>query len=177
MKPLMNQDRWTAVVCLAIAVFVVLAIPSQTSDRPLPGARGFDKLDGAFFPELAVTLFMIAAIWLFIEARPKKATPASGAAGTASIDTQTALSEIEPPGMTLRDLIWALALSGGMLAYVQFLGPLGYLLCTIVGVAVLAFVCGQRSPVGFFLGAVVFPAAVYYLFTRLFLVPLPRGVF
>lgn len=164
MKPWMNQDRWTAVTCLAIAVGIVLAIPSQTSDRPLPGARGFDKLDGAFFPEIAVTLFIIAAIWLFIEARPRK----EAAAIPVPVD--------QPPGMTLRDLAWAVALSGGMLVYVQFLDPLGYLTCTIVGVSVLAFICGQRSPIGFLLGAVVFPAVIFFLFTRLFMVPLPRGI-
>jgi Tripartite tricarboxylate transporter TctB family len=128
----MNQDRWTAVTCLVIAVAIILAIPSQTSDRPLPGARGFDKLDGAFFPEIAVTLFIIAAIWLFIEARPRKAA----ASGTGAAEDD------QPPGMTLRDLVWAVALSGGMLVYVQFLNPLGYLICTVVGVSILAFICG-----------------------------------
>lgn len=162
--------------CFVIAVFVVLAIPSQTSDRPLPGARGFDKLDGAFFPEIAVTLFIIAAIWLFIEARPRK--PAAKAASPALVSGgELTGSDAEPPGMTLRDLIFAVALSGGLLVYVQFLAPLGYLLCTIVGVSILAFVCGQRSLLGFLFGGVVFPAVVFYLFTRLFMVPLPRGFF
>lgn len=167
MKRWMNQDRWTAVTCLVIAVFIVLAIPSQTSDRPLPGARGFDKLDGAFFPKIAVTLFIIAAIWLFIEARPRK--KAAALAVTAPGD--------QPPGVTLRDLVWALGLSGGMLIYVQFLDSLGYMICTVIGVSILAFICGQRSPVGFLLGAVVFPVAIFYLFTRLFMVPLPAGIF
>jgi Tripartite tricarboxylate transporter TctB family len=167
MKRWMNQDRWTAVTCLVIGVLIVLAIPSQTSDRPLPGARGFDKLDGAFFPEIAVTMFIVAAIWLFIEARPRK--------GAATIALPA--SDEEPPGMTLRDFLGAVALSGGMLAYVQFLNPAGYLICTIVGVAILAFICGQRSPLGFLLGAVAFPAAIFYLFTRLFMVPLPRVFF
>ena len=163
-------------VCLIIAVFVVLAIPSQTSDRPLPGARGFDKLDGAFFPEIAVTLFIVAAIWLFIEARPGKQVVLTDDTATGGENPVPALQD-EPPGMTLRDLIWAIALSGGMLIYVQFLDPLGYVVCTIVGVSILAFVCGQRSPIGFLLGAVVFPAVVFYVFTRLFMVPLPRGFF
>lgn len=169
MKLTMNQDRWTAVTCFVIAVAVVLAIPSQTSDRPLPGARGFDILDGAFFPELAVILFAVAAIWLFIEARPRQ-TAGSG-------DDPVIVSEDQPPGMTVGDLIWAIALSGGVLVYVQLLEPFGYLPCTIVGVLILAFICGQRSWSGFFFGGIVFPSIVFYVFTRFFMVPLPRGDF
>jgi hypothetical protein len=190
----MNQDRWTAVACLVIAVLVVLAIPSQTSDRPLPGARGFDILDGAFFPKIAVSLFIIAAIWLFIEARPRRAAGAATSDDGSTPEVRSGqgaqqdrsglstagsvlISDDQPPGMTLRDLAWAVALSGGMLIYVQVLDSLGYLPCTIVGVVLLALVCGQRSPVGLFFGGVIFPAAVFYLFTRLFMVPLPRGFF
>jgi len=165
----MNQDRWTAVTCFVIAVAVMLAIPSQTSDRPLPGARGFDLLDGAFFPELAVILFAFAAVWLFIEVRPRKIDSGMGAPDVVSDD--------QPPGMTLGDLFWALALSGGVLIYVQLLEPFGYLPCTIVGVLILAFICGQRSWSGFFFGGIVFPSIVFYLFTRFFMVPLPRGEF
>lgn len=168
MKLTMNQDRWTAVTCFVIAVAVVLAIPSQTSDRPLPGARGFDILDGAFFPELAVTLFAFAAVWLFIEARPRKANSGGDPA---------VVSSDQPPGMTLSDLFWAIALSGGVLVYVQLLEPFGYLPCTIVGVMILAFICGQRSWIGFLFGGIAFPSVVFYLFTRFFMVPLPRGDF
>ena len=175
----MNQDRWTAVVCLIIAVLFTLAIPSQTSDRPLPGARGFDILDGAFFPELAVMLFAIAAIWLFIEARPKHvATGAAverASADGLSPDSESA--EEQPPGMSFRDFLSALALSGGMLFYVQFLDPLGYLICTIIGVSILALICGLRSIIGLFFVGLVYPTIVFYLFSRLFLVPLPRGFF
>jgi hypothetical protein len=163
MKRRLTQDQWTAVVCLAIAVLFILAIPSQTSDRPLPGARGFNVLDGAFFPRIAVALFAVAGIWLFFEARP-------GSRREAETDDQ-------PPGMTLRDLVWSLALSGGVLAYVQLLQPVGFLLSTIIGVSVLAFVCGQRSWLGFLLGGVVFPVVIFYLFSKLFMVPLPRGLF
>jgi hypothetical protein len=164
MKRRLAQDQWTAVACLAIAVLFILAIPSQTSDRPLPGARGFNVLDGAFFPRIAVALFVIAAIWLFFEARPPSGS------GEADTDDQ-------PPGMTLRGLFGSLALSGGILVYVQFLHPVGFLLSTIIGVSLLAFVCGQRSWLGFLLGGIVFPAVIFYLFSKLFMVPLPRGLF
>jgi hypothetical protein len=87
------------------------------------------------------------------------------------------ISEDQPPGMSFRDLVWALALTGGLLVYVQLLGSLGYLVCSIIGVSLLALVCGQRSLAGFFFGGVVFPTVVFYLFTKLFMVPLPRGFF
>jgi Tripartite tricarboxylate transporter TctB family len=183
----MTHDRWTAVVCFAIAVFVILAIPSQTSDKPLPGTRGFNVLDGAFFPRIAVALFIIASVWLFFEGRPEAAQTSGGGTGnneglpTVAPSTTSADADIDlddgPQGITLRDLLWALGLTGGLLIYVQLLEPVGYLLSTIVGVSILAYVCGQRSWVGIALGGVVFPAVVFYLFTRLFMVPLPRGPF
>jgi hypothetical protein len=55
------------------------------------------------------------------------------------------------------------------------LQPLGYLAATIIGVLLLAWVCGQRSLVGFVIGGIIFPVVVFYLFTRGFMVPLPRG--
>jgi hypothetical protein len=161
----MTRDRWAAVVCFIIVAFIVAVIPSQTSDRPIPGARGFDLLTGAFFPKLAVALFLAAAVWLFIEGRPGR--------GQASADPGGAPDD-EPPGLTLRDLSYAVALTAGVLVYVQLLGWLGYLLSTIPAVAVLALVCGQRSWTGLLLGAVLFPLVVYYSFAHIFMVPLPR---
>jgi len=174
MKKFMTQDRWTAVTCFVIAALVAVAIPSQTSDKPLPGSRGFDFIDGAFFPELAVILFAASAIWLFIVSHPRRVTTEFEASDEEPGQPDVS-GEGEPPGMTLRDLFWAIGLSGGVLIYVQLLEPLGYLVATILGVLILAWVCGQRSLVGFFIGGVVFPAVVFYLFTRGFMVPLPRG--
>jgi hypothetical protein len=174
MKKHLTQDQWTAVACIVIAVLFTLAIPSQTSDKPLPGARGFDLIDGAFFPELAVILFAFAAVWLFFDARARR--PKEVADGdTTVVDRPSVAEEVEPPGMTPLDFLWAIALSGGVLLYVQLLHPLGYLPATILGVMVLAYICGQRSLLGFITGGVVFPVVIYYLFTRLFMVPLPRG--
>ena len=123
MKKWMTPDRWTAVTCLFIGILITLAIPSQTSSQPIPGARGFDLLDGAFFPKIAVALFMVASIWLFFEPRPptddgETATPAPHAT----------LAEDEPPGITLRDFFWAAVISGAVLVYVQFLVSLGFVL-------------------------------------------------
>jgi Tripartite tricarboxylate transporter TctB family len=177
MKKYLTQDEWTAVACFVIAVFFALAIPSQTSDKPMPGARGFDLIDGAFFPKVAVILFGFAAIWLFFDARARRLKEGSAASEEGVVTRPAVAGEAEPPGMALRDLAWAVALSGGVLAYVQLLQPFGYLAATILGVLILAFVCGQRSLVGFIMGGVVFPTAIYYLFTKLFMVPLPRGDF
>lgn len=177
----MTQDRWAAVACMAIAAFIIAAIPYQTSDRPIPGARGFDLLDGAFFPKIAVTLFLVAAVWLFVEGRPK-APAGQGAPGAAGNEagsegdgsTWVAAMEDEPPGLTLRDFLFATGLTVGVLFYVQLLGWFGYLASTIAAVIVLSLICGQRSWFGMLLGAVVFPVVVYFLFTELFRVPLPR---
>ena len=179
----MNPDRWTAVVCLAISALLIVALPSQTSDRPLPGVRGFEVLDGAFFPKIAIALFIIASVWLIIEARPRRAdsapdtdveagTPAPFPEGKEALPL---LPEHTLPGMTARDALFAAGLSGGLLIYVQVLEFAGYLFSSIIGVCLLAVVCGQRSLVGLFFGGVVFPTIVYFLFSRLFLVPLPRG--
>lgn len=161
MQKFMTQDRWAALTCMVIAAAVVAALPYQTSSRPIPGARGFDLLDGAFFPKIAVALFLIASIWLFIEGRRR----ADVALDEAEVETS----------ISLRDFIWAVSLSGGLLVYVQLLGPFGYLPVTVAGVALLSWICGQRSPLGIFVVSVVYPAAVYYLFSRVFMVPLPRG--
>lgn len=179
----MTPDRWSAVVCLAISVVMIVALPSQTSDRPLPGVRGFEVLDGAFFPKIAIVLFIIASIWLFIEARPRPAgtAPDAGAetgglhAGPAGEEIIPALADDGVPGIVLRDLLLAAGLSLGLLFYVQIFEFTGYLPASIIGVSLLALVCGQRSWVGLFFGGVVFTTFVYFLFSRLFLVPLPRG--
>jgi hypothetical protein len=169
----MTQDRWTAVVCILISVLVVLAIPSQASHVPLPGTRSGGFLDGAFFPELAVAVFFAAAAWLFIEAKPK--SPEEAAAPTDSPDAIAATEDEEPPGISAIALVKSLAMTAGLLVYVQFMEPVGYLPATIVGVTILAFVCGQRSWIGAILGGIVFPVAIYFLFLDVFRVPLPRG--
>lgn len=160
----MTADRWTAVTCMVISAVVIAAMPYETSDRPIPGARGFDLLDGAFFPKIAVTLFLIAAIWLFLEGWNKPADAAEN-------------EDDQPPGLSFRDLAYASGLTALVLIYVQFLGYFGYLVSTIAAVAILALICGQRSWLGLLLGAVLFPIVVYYLFAELFLVPLPRAQF
>lgn len=162
---LMTQDRWTALVCLAFAGFVIVTMPSQTSDRAIPGARGFDLLDGAFFPKIAVTLFVLASLWLFVAGRPAPPQAMPEAGGL----------EDEAAGLGLRDFLYACALTLGILGYVQLLPVAGYLASTMLAVAALALICGQRSWPGLFVGAVVFPLVVYYLFARIFLVPLPRA--
>ena len=183
MNRLMNPDRWSSVVCLIISVILIVALPSQTSDSPLPGVRGFEVLDGAFFPKIALVLFVIASVWLFIEARPRLVrTRAESEAGTGSLQATPSEQEIATvtadggvPGMGLRDLLLSAGLPLGVLCYVQVFEFTGYLLTSIIGVSLLAVVCGQRSWVGLFCGGVVFTTIVYFLFSRLFLVPLPRG--
>jgi putative tricarboxylic transport membrane protein len=175
---LMTRDRWAAVVCLVFAAFVIVTMPGQTSDRPIPGARGFDLLDGAFFPKIAVTLFVIASLWLFITGRPSgsAAGPAEPPHAAKSGDGIRFVAEAddEPPGLTLADFLYACGLTLGVLAYVQLLPVAGYLVSTMLAVAVLALICGQRSWLGLFAGAVIFPVVVYYLFGEIFRVPLPR---
>lgn len=178
MTNILTQDRLTAIACMILAAAALVAIPYQTSDRPIPGARGFDVLDGAFFPKIAVALFLIAAIWLFVEGRPGRRGAAAAMGETPDAGP---LSEAEPPeeeaapGIGPRDFLWAVAISGSLFLYVQLLEPLGYLAATILGVTALAWVCGLRSLVGALFVGLVYPAAVYYLFSKLFMVPLPRG--
>ena len=175
MTRILTQDRLTAIACMILAAAAIVAIPYQTSDRPIPGARGLDILDGAFFPKIAVALFLVAAIWLFVEGRGK------GAVAARDLADAGPLSEAEPPeeepalGISPRDFLWAVGISGSLVFYVQLLEPLGYLAATILGVTALAWVCGLRSLVGTVFVGLVYPAAVYYLFSRLFMVPLPRG--
>jgi hypothetical protein len=172
----MTQDRWAALVCLAFAVFVIIAMPYQTSDRPIPGARGFDLLDGAFFPKFAVAIFIVASVWMFISGARDVPSPLPGAASMGAPSAASGMDE-EPPGLTLRDFLYASALTVGVLAYVVLLAWAGYLLSTILAVTMLALVCGQRSWLGLFVGAVLFPIVVYYAFAHLFMVPLPRAQF
>jgi putative tricarboxylic transport membrane protein len=153
-----TPDRWLAIVCLGIAGLIIAAMPSQTSDRAIAGARGFDLLTGAFFPKLAVIVFVLAALWLFIEGRPGRTDPADA-----------------PPGLSVRNLLYASILTAGVLVYVQLLGLLGYIISTIIAVTALALLLGQRSWLGLLVGAVLFPLVVYYAFAHIFMVPLPRS--
>ena len=170
MARILTQDRITALACMALGVAALVAIPYQTSNRPIPGARGFDILDGAFFPKIAVALFLVAAIWLFFEGRLRR----GGDTGDASVAPEAEVVDGDH-AISPRDFLWALALTGALLLYVQFLEAAGYLTATIVGVIALAWICGLRSLIGTLIVGFVYPLAVYLLFSRLFMVPLPRG--
>src|SRR5690606_23812000 len=144
MQKFMTQDRWVAVACGVIAAALVAALPYQTSSRPIPGVRGFDLLDGAFFPKIAIMLFVLAAIWLFFEGS-RRDEQSSAPLG----------DERDAKTISRSNFLWALGLSGGLLVYVQLLRPFGYLPSSIVGVALLAWICGQRSILGFLAVSVV----------------------
>ena len=167
MARILTQDRITALACMALGAAALVAIPYQTSNRPIPGARGFDVLDGAFFPKIAVALFLVAAIWLFFEGRLSRRRGAEAVRPEDEVDADH--------GISPQNFLWALTLTGAFLLYVQFLDAAGYLAATIVGVIALAWICGLRSLIGTLFVGLVYPVAVYLLFSRLFMVPLPRG--
>lgn len=160
----MTQDRWLALVCMAFGIFVILAIPYQTSSTPMPGARGFDLLNGAFFPKIAVALFMIGAIWIFVTGGP-------------SAKEATGDEDAAEPSLSPVSLISAGGLTLLLLAYVAVFEWAGYIVSTALLVAIIAIVCGQRSIIGLLLGAVVFPVILYLFFVNVAGVPLPQPEF
>jgi hypothetical protein len=166
-------NRLSAYVCLIIGVIYYILIYYQASPREIPGARGFGRLTGRFFPELGGGVFLLSSAFLLLksflnEKLIKKTEDLETLKGM--LDRNEAVVGVSRPEFIFSALIMVLGL-----VYVSAIPFLGYLVATIVSVFVLSRVMGNTNWLYLFILSVMIPSIIYYVFISLLYVPLPRG--
>lgn len=166
-------NRLSAFVCLIIGVVYYILIYYQASPREIPGARGFGRLTGRFFPELGGGVFLLSSAFLLLksflnEKFIEKTDDSDMLKGM--LDRNEAVVGVSRPEFIFSALIMVLGL-----IYVSAMPFLGYLVATIIAVFILSRVMGNRNWLYLFILSVVIPSIIYYVFISLLYVPLPRG--
>ena len=77
--------------------------------------------------------------------------------------------------LPLKDLGGILGLLALILVYIQTMIHLGFLIATVVFLAVLALISGSKKPLEIIIFSIVTTAAIYFLFYHFFNVVLPAG--
>ena len=166
-------NRIAALVCLIVGLIYYILIYYQASPREIPGARGFGRLTGRFFPELGGGIFILSAAFLllksfFNEKFIKKTDDADML--KSMLDRNEAVIGLSKPEFIASALIMVLGL-----IYVGLMPLLGYLVGTIIAVFSLSRSMGNRNWIYLFILAVIVPSIINYVFISLLYVPLPRG--
>ena len=77
--------------------------------------------------------------------------------------------------LPLKDVGGILGLLALILVYIQAMIHLGFLITTVVFLAVLALISGSRRPLEIIIFSMVTTSAIYFLFDHFFNVVLPAG--
>jgi len=166
-------NRIAAFICLIIGMIYFILIYFQASPREVPGARGFGRLTGRFFPQLGGGIFLLSSAFLllksFLNEKFIKITDDPEML-KGMLDRNEAVIGMSKPEFITSALITVLGL-----IYVGLMPFLGYLVATIIAVFVLSRVMGNRNWFYLFILAVIVPSIIYYVFISLLYVPLPRG--
>ena len=166
-------NRSSAFVCLIIGLIYFILIYFQASPREVPGARGFGRLTGRFFPQLGGGLFLLSSAFLFLKSflneKFIKNTDDPDML-KSMLDRNEAVIGVSKPEFSASVLIMVLGL-----IYVSVIPFLGYLVATIIAVFVLTRVMGNRNWFYLFILSFIVPYIIYYVFISLLYVPLPRG--
>jgi len=166
-------NRSSAFVCLIIGLIYFILIYFQASPREVPGARGFGKLTGRFFPQLGGGLFLLSSAFLLLKSflNEKFIKNIDDPDMLKSmLDRNETVIGVSKPEFSASVLIMVLGL-----IYVSVIPFLGYLVATIIAVFVLTRVMGNRNWFYLFILSFIVPCIIYYVFISLLYVPLPRG--
>ncbi|MDF1592432.1 MAG: tripartite tricarboxylate transporter TctB family protein [Desulfobacterales bacterium] len=166
-------NRTAAFICLIFGLVYFILIYFQASPREVPGARGFGRLTGRFFPQLGGGIFLLSAAFLLVKSflNEKFINKTDDADMLKSmLDRNEAVIGVSKPEFITSSLITVLGL-----IYVSLMPFLGYLPATVIAVFALSLVMGNRSWFYLFILSVIVPSIIYYVFISLLYVPLPRG--
>jgi putative tricarboxylic transport membrane protein len=155
-RPSWVGPRATGLALLAIGVVALaatFAVPGGLDPWALSGPRLFPLI--ASIALIVLSLAFLARTFVFQDLELAQF------AGREAADT-----EWRVPALV------AIAL----LAYVELLEPVGYLLSSAAFFPVVAWILGSRSPVRDVIAGAVLSLAVYTLFTQALAVPLPIGI-
>jgi len=166
-------NRIAAVICLIIGLIYFILIYFQASPREVPGARGFGRLTGRFFPQLGGGTFLLTAAFLLVKSFLNE-TFIKKTDDTDMLKSMLDRNEAVV-GMSKVEFITSALITVFGLIYVSLMPFLGYLVATVIAVFVLSRVMGNRNWLYLFILAVIIPSVIYYVFISLLYVPLPRG--
>ena len=166
-------NRVAAFICLIIGLIYFILIYFQASPREVPGARGFGRLTGRFFPQLGGGTFLLTAAFLLVKSflNEKFIKKTDDADMLKSMLNNNAAVI----GMSRVEFIGSALITVFGLVYVGLLPFVGYLVATVIAVFVLSRVMGNRNWLYLFILAVIIPSIIYYVFISILYVPLPRG--
>lgn len=166
-------NRLAAASCLIVGLIYFVLIYFQASAREVPGARGFGRLTGRFFPQLGGGVFILSSAFLLL----KSFLNEKFVAKTDDADMLKSMlnNNAAVIGMSKVELIASALITVFGLIYVGLLPVVGYLVATVIAVFALSRVMGNRNWFYLFILAVIIPSVIYYVFISLLYVPLPRG--
>lgn len=171
-----EQELLTGGIVLAVAVYLRLNL-----DTYIVGRRGAGYVDPDFWPSWLLNIIIAtAAVYLFQTWRRRaRGTESSGIATVAERvadpsgqdDASDSLHEVTVSGNLGRLLMGFLLLWG----YIFAMTRIGFVPSTLLfSLAFLGFV-GERRPLVLVTIPVTIVGAILFVFTRLLVVPLPRG--
>jgi len=178
MKELLSRkikyNRRIAIACLIVGLIYFILIYYQASAREVPGARGFSKLTGRFFPQMGGGVFIFCSAIMLIKSFLNGRTIRK----TEDPDKlQSLLDENEAlTGVSKFEFRFSLIIVVLGLVYVSVIPYLGYLIATAIAVFTLTRVMGNRNRVYIFILSVIIPIIIYKTFLSVLYVPVPRGV-
>ena len=166
-------NRIAALICLIVGLIYYILIYFQASPREVPGAKGFGRLTGRFFPQLGGGIFILSAAFLllksFFNEKFIKKTDDSDML-KSMLDRNEAVI-----GMSRSEFIASASITVVGLVYAGLLPFIGYLMATIFAVLVLSRAMGNRNWLYLFILSVIIPSIINYVFISVLYVPLPRG--
>lgn len=167
-----KTDRVIGFILLAIAGFWAW----QTALMDDPGIEGM--IGPRLFPGLLSGLLAILALFLIASTMRKRSTESSpGAASQAAAAAETAADGARERSPILRTEIGAVSITlGVLLLYISSLKYAGFLLSTPVLMLILIrWLMGERSWVHALSVSIGMSVIVWFIFSKLFGVPLPVG--
>lgn len=166
-----EQEILTALVILGAALYFRFNLFDLVTGR-----RGAGYVDPDFWPAWLLNVVILASGWYLLQAVRRRAA-GSDPSGVASVSERTepeeteGLHEVAVSG-DLRRLLLGFALLWG---YIFAMTRIGFVPSTLVFALVFLLFVGERRPLVLLTIPVTIVAAILVVFTRLLVVPLPRG--
>ncbi len=148
----MTKDRSTGLIALVLGIGVAF-LTSQFPESTMAGDIG-----PRVFPYISAGLLIICGLGLLVTGGKKEGKPA----------------------YTPKELKRLGIIFGVVLLYCVLMAVIGYMPATIAGAFVLSVMFGKNKSIPWYrslIFSVVLTVAVFYIFEKLFVLPLPRGMF
>lgn len=148
----MTKDRSTGLIALLLGIGVAFLT------RKFPDSTMAGDIGPRVFPYISAGLLIICGAGLLITGGKKEGKPS----------------------YTPAELVRLARIFGVVLGYCVLMAFVGYMPATMLGAFVLSVMFGKMKKIPWqrsLIFAVVLTLAVFYIFEKLFVLPLPRGMF